>query len=54
MNQVVILRNDLGTRSREVEGVRLFGSTQVMQFENEVFREKTFIPPNDPAHTSID
>jgi hypothetical protein len=54
MNEVVVLRNDLSSRSREVEGVGLFGSTEVVQLEDQVLGKIAFVSPDDPANAGID
>lgn len=54
MDEVVVLRDDLGAWTGEVEGVGLFGASKVMKLENEMLGEVGFISPNDPAYTGVD
>jgi hypothetical protein len=54
MDQVVVLGDDLGSGTREVEGVGFFCSTQVVQLEDQVLRKHRLVTPNYPAHTSVD
>ena len=39
MDEVVVLRYDLGTGTGEIEGVRFLSASQVVKLENEVFGE---------------
>lgn len=54
MDEIVVLRDDLGAWTGEIECVRFFGSSKVMKLEYEVLGKVGFISPNDPAHASID
>lgn len=54
MDEVVVLRDDLGAWTGEVQSIRFFGASKVMKLENEVLGEVGFIPPNDPAHAGVD
>jgi hypothetical protein len=49
MDQIVVLCNDLGSWSREAQGVRLFCPSQIMKFENEMPGQIGFVPPDDPS-----
>lgn len=51
MNKVIVLRDDLSTRAREVEGVGLFCAAQIVQLEDQVLWKERFISPDDPANT---
>ena len=54
MDEVVVLRYDLGPWTGEIEGVRFLRASQVMKLENEVLGEVRLISPNDPAHAGVD
>lgn len=54
VDEIVVLRNDLRTWAREVQGVRFFSPTEVMKLEDKVLGELRFIPPDNPANTSVD
>ena len=53
MDKVIILRNNLGTWTREIKRVRLFGATKVVQFEDEVTGEVFLIAPDYPADSGV-
>lgn len=52
-DQVIILANDLHSRTREVQGEGLLGATEVVQLEDEVFRQIRTITPNGPSKPCI-
>ena len=54
MDEVVVLRDDLGAGSREVECVGLLGTAEVVQFEDEMAGEVFFVTPDYPANPGVD
>lgn len=54
MDEVVVLHDDMGARSGEVERVRLLGAAQVVQLEDQVAREEGSVSPDDPAEAGGD
>jgi hypothetical protein len=40
VDEVVILGNNLSTRSREVQRIRLLSATEIVKLENKVLRQK--------------
>jgi len=53
-NKIVILCDNLGARSRKVQGIALFSASKVIEFEDEMFRKVGFIAPDDPPNASVD
>lgn len=53
VDKVIVLGDDLGTRTGEVESIRLFRAAQIMQLEYQVIRQIGPISPNDPANPGI-
>lgn len=53
VDQVVVLRNDLSTWTRKVQCVRLFRAAEIVELEDQMFRQVTFVSPDDPANTSV-
>lgn len=54
VDEVVVLRDDLRARPREVEGVGFFGAAKVVQLEDEVPGKVGFVTPNDPTDAGVD
>lgn len=54
MNQVVVLCNNLCSWSREVQGVGLLCSAEVMEFEDKVLGQELFVSPDDPTDACVD
>ena len=54
MNQIVILCDDLSSRSREVESVRLLSASEVVKLEDQVLWQKLLVSPYDPTYTGVD
>jgi hypothetical protein len=54
MDEIEILSNDLGARTRKVQCIGFFGATKVVQLEDKVLREICFVSPDDPANTGVD
>lgn len=54
VDQVVVLRDDLGARAGEVEGEGFFSAAQVVKLEDQVLGQVAFVAPNDPADAGID
>ena len=53
MEKVEVLGNDRSCRSREVEGEGVFDGSEVVQFENELFRKMCFVPPYNPPYANV-
>jgi hypothetical protein len=53
VDEVVVLRNNMGAGSREIERVGLFSAAEVVQFEDEVAREVFLVTPDYPADPSV-
>lgn len=54
MDEVVVLRDDLRTGPREIEGVGFFGAAEIVQLEDEVPGEVGFVAPDYPANAGVD
>jgi hypothetical protein len=53
VDEVVVLRNDLSSWSRKVQGVRFFRAAEIVKLEDKVFRELTLVSPDNPSYTSV-
>ncbi len=53
MNEIVVLRNNLGAWAGEIQGIGFLGAAKVVQFEDEVFGEVGLVTPDDPTDTGI-
>lgn len=53
MDKIVVLRNDLCSGSREVQSVRFFRATKVVQLEHEMLGQVALVSPDDPANAGI-
>jgi len=53
MDQVVVLSDDLSSWTREVQSVGLFGSSKIVQFEDEMLGQLGLIAPDDPSYTCV-
>ncbi len=53
VDEVIILGNDLSSRTGEVEGVRFFSASKVMKLEDEVLGQIGLIAPNDPPNAGV-
>src|ERR1700744_1166513 len=54
MNQVVVLADNMGSWTREVECERLLGATEIVGLENQFFGQELDVAPDDPAYASVD
>ena len=54
MNEIIILRDDLGARAGEVQGIGFFCSTKIVQLKDQVFGKVRLVTPDDPANARID
>jgi hypothetical protein len=50
---LVILSDDLGSTTGEVEGKRRLISTEIVDVEDELLRQVLGVTPHDPADTGI-
>lgn len=53
MNEVKVLSNDLGTGSREIQGIGLFCSSKVVKFKDQVLGEIRLVAPDDPPNSGV-
>ena len=53
MQKIEILRNDGGCGTGEVERKGIFNRTEVVELENEVFREVFLGAPDNPTNTNV-
>lgn len=54
MNEIVVLRDDLRSRSGEVQSVGLLCSAQIVQLKHQMLGQVALVSPDDPSNTSID
>ncbi len=54
MNEIIILRDDLGAWAGEVQGVGFLCSTKIVQLKDQVFGKVRLVTPDDPANAGID
>lgn len=47
------LTEDGGARSREIEGIRVFRASEVVQLENEILVKELFVFPDNPSETTV-
>jgi hypothetical protein len=53
MDEVVVLCDDLCSRAREVECVRLLSSSQIMELKDQVLGKIALVSPDNPTHAGI-
>lgn len=51
--EVVVLGNDLSSRTGKVESVRFFSASKVMKLEDEVLGKIGLIAPDDPPNAGV-
>ena len=51
MNKVIVLGDNLGPRTREIESVGLFCSTEVVQLKDQMLGKVRLVSPDDPSYT---
>ncbi len=54
MNEIVVLRNDLGTRAGEIQRVGLLGTTKIVELEDQMLGKVGLVTPDDPTDTGVD
>src|SRR5262245_38481007 len=52
--EVVVLRDDLGSRTREVQRERRHVVAEVVDPENQILGQRLAVAPHDPAHAGVD
>jgi hypothetical protein len=53
MNEIVVLGNDVSSRTREVEGICFLDTSKIMEFKFEMSGKFLLISPDNPSYTRI-